>query len=89
MTTGPRNRLHAANDSSIRMAAIANLPEPVREIATGTVVARTPIAKLLPLRSRVGAFFALLALSPVFLVLALIVKRDGGPAFYGQKAYWP
>ncbi len=79
----PTNRLHAANDSSIRMAAIANLPEPVREIATGTVVARTPIAKLL--LDRVGAFFALLALSPVFLVLALIVKRDGGPAFYGQK----
>jgi Undecaprenyl-phosphate galactose phosphotransferase WbaP len=34
---------------------------------------------------RVGAFCALTLLSPVFLALALIVKRDGGPAFYSQR----
>ena len=34
---------------------------------------------------RVGALCALTLLSPVFLALALIVKRDGGPAFYSQR----
>lgn len=81
--TNLTSRLQAANDSSIRMAAIANLPESVREIATATVVAPTPISKML--LDRVGAALALLALSPVFLILSLMVKRDGGPAFYGQK----
>lgn len=33
---------------------------------------------------RVGAFFALLLLSPVFIILALRVRKDGGPAFYSQ-----
>ncbi len=77
------SRLQAANDSSKRMAAIANLPESVREIATATVVAPTPLSKVLI--DRMGAALALLALSPVFLVLCFMVKRDGGPAFYGQK----
>jgi Undecaprenyl-phosphate galactose phosphotransferase WbaP len=31
------------------------------------------------------AFCALIVLLPIFLVLILIVRRDGGPAFYGQK----
>lgn len=34
---------------------------------------------------KIGAFFALLLLSPVFLVLILRVKKDGGPAFYAQE----
>lgn len=34
---------------------------------------------------KIGAFFALLLLSPVFLVLIFRVKKDGGPAFYAQE----
>ena len=33
---------------------------------------------------RVGAACGLLMLAPVLAVLAYLVKRDGGPAFYGQ-----
>ena len=34
---------------------------------------------------RVGAAIGLFLLSPIFLILALKVKKDGGPAFYGQR----
>jgi Undecaprenyl-phosphate galactose phosphotransferase WbaP len=33
---------------------------------------------------RAGAAIAILLLSPVFIILALKVKKDGGPAFYGH-----
>lgn len=33
----------------------------------------------------VGSGLALLALSPVFLLLPLFIRRDGGRAFYGQE----
>lgn len=33
----------------------------------------------------VGSALALIVLSPVILILALIVRRDGGPALYSQK----
>ena len=47
---------------------------------------QTPTGKILKyLTDKIGAFFALLLLSPVFLVLALRVKKDGGPAFYSQE----
>lgn len=34
---------------------------------------------------RTGAAAGLLVLAPILLVIALMVKRDGGPAFYGQQ----
>jgi len=33
----------------------------------------------------VGSGFVLLALSPVFLILALLVRKDGGPAIFGHN----
>lgn len=33
----------------------------------------------------VGAGMALIALSPLFVVVSLLVRRDGGPAFFGHK----
>jgi len=33
----------------------------------------------------VAASLALILVSPLFLIAALLVKRDGGPAFYGHK----
>jgi Undecaprenyl-phosphate galactose phosphotransferase WbaP len=33
---------------------------------------------------RIGAAIALILLSPVFLVIAWLIKRDGGPAMYGH-----
>lgn len=37
------------------------------------------------LMDRVGAGVLLALLSPVFLILALKVRKDGGPVFYGQR----
>jgi undecaprenyl-phosphate galactose phosphotransferase len=34
---------------------------------------------------KLGAAAALLLLSPLFIIIALKVKKDGGPAFYGHK----
>jgi undecaprenyl-phosphate galactose phosphotransferase len=34
---------------------------------------------------RLGALIALILLSPLFLVIAWKVRKDGGPAFYGHK----
>jgi Undecaprenyl-phosphate galactose phosphotransferase WbaP len=42
-------------------------------------------AFLKSLTDRLAAFFGLILLSPLFVVLAYKVRKDGGPAFYGQK----
>jgi Undecaprenyl-phosphate galactose phosphotransferase WbaP len=46
---------------------------------------QTNLAKLVKsITDRVGAFFAILFLLPVFIILAIRIKKDGGPAFYNQ-----
>ncbi len=72
----------AANDSHILSSALAALPVPAQALAGAHVAAPVPFIKTA--FDRFGAAMALLALSPVFLVLMYLVKRDGGPAFYGQ-----
>lgn len=42
----------------------------------------SPLSK--QLLDAIGAPILLLALSPLFLILMILVRRDGGPAFYGQ-----
>lgn len=47
---------------------------------------QTPTGRVLKyITDKVGSFCAILLLSPVFLLLALRVRKDGGPAFYYQE----
>lgn len=46
---------------------------------------QTTTGKILKyITDKVGAFIAIILLAPVFLALALRVRKDGGPAFYSQ-----
>ena len=45
-----------------------------------------PLNRLLKLAfDYVGALLMLLAVSPLFVIIALLIKRDGGPVFYGHQ----
>jgi len=75
-TLPARFRFNKANDNRVAVLAHSRKQQP--GMTTGVS------AFLKSAMDRVGAFCALLMLAPVFLVMALIVKRDGGPAFYGH-----
>lgn len=46
----------------------------------------SPLAKLVKrLMDIVGSIMALLLLSPLFLILFFLVRKDGGPVFFGHK----
>lgn len=49
------------------------------------ITLQTNLGKFLKfLTDKVGALLAIILLSPLFLILALRVRKDGGPAFYAQ-----
>lgn len=49
------------------------------------VTLQTPTGKALKyMTDKIGAFFAIVLLSPFFIILALRIRKDGGPAFYSQ-----
>jgi len=56
------------------------------KLAQTAIITATPGARsfLKQVMDRAGALAGLIVLSPVLVALALMVKRDGGPAFYGQ-----
>lgn len=47
---------------------------------------QTPAGRLLKyITDKIAAFIAIVLLSPVFIIIALRVRKDGGPAFYSQE----
>lgn len=49
------------------------------------ITLQTSTGKILKyITDKIGSFLALLLLSPVFIILALRIRKDGGPAFYSQ-----
>ncbi len=68
--------LPGANDNALRTGLAPLAPTP-------TLPGARSVLKMA--MDRLGALVGLIMLAPVLLVLAYLVKRDGGPAFYGQQ----
>lgn len=80
----PANRLELYRAFTGTVPALVNRANDNRFVALPRLTSRAATSFLKTAMDRVGAACGLIALSPIFLVLALLVKRDGGPAFYGQ-----
>lgn len=92
-----QNILHALHEHDVVVKATPDLPDFLSGSVRMTAIFGTPLIEISPvvmpewqqIIKRMGdlaiSAFALLFLSPLFLLLGLLIKRDGGPVFYKQE----
>ena len=89
--------LHALHEHDVVVKATPDLPDFLSGSVRMTAIFGTPLIEISPvvmpewqqIIKRMGdlaiSAFALLCLSPLFLLLGLLIRRDGGPVFYKQE----